>query len=307
MSPGPFDNGLMTAKTEATTEFVTLDDGRTAAVHEAPGGGDSVVLLFHPAPGAGLFDPDPKLTADHGVTLVEIDRPGYGGSQPLAADEWATVASAADDAVAVLDRRRYRSVGVVGWSAGGRIALALAARRPDLVERVAVVATPAPHDEVPWMPADIAAAVDALRGLPAKDVHAAMTQQLRDYVTMVVQNPEVGLEMLGRSDADGPVLGRPDAAERFIDLLRAAFAQGSIGLVSDMAGYTLQPWGFEPADVAAESLLMYGSADPIAGPDHGEWWQRQLPNAHLEVVSGAGHLLITPEWESVLSHLVPAR
>jgi pimeloyl-ACP methyl ester carboxylesterase len=300
----------MTAKTsmtkEATTEFLALGNGRTVAVHEKPGGGDGVVLMFHPAPGAGLFDPDPKVTAERGVTLVEIDRPGYGGSQPLAADEWATVASAADDAVAVLDRRGYRSVGVVGWSAGGRIALALAARRPDLVDRVAVVATPAPHEEVPWMPADIAAGVDALRGLPAKDVHAAMTQQLQEFVSVVAANPEMGLEMLGRSDADGPVLDRPGATERFTDLLRAAFAQGSTGLVSDMAGYTMQPWGFEPADVRAETLLLYGSADPITGPDHGQWWHRQLPNAHLEVVPGAGHLLITPRWERVLSHLVPA-
>lgn len=296
----------MSMPKEATTESVELENGRTVAVHERPGGGDDVVLMFHPAPGAGLFDPEPEVTASRGVTLVEIDRPGYGGSQPLAADEWATVASAADDAVAVLDRRGYKSVGVVGWSAGGRIALALAARRPDLVDRVAVVTTPAPHEEVPWMPADIAAAVDALRGLPAKDVHAAMTQQLQEFVSVVAANPEMGLEMLGRSDADASVLDRPGAAERFTDLLRAAFAQGSAGLVSDMAGYTMRPWGFEPADVRAETLLLYGSADPITGPDHGQWWHRQLPNAHLEVVSGAGHLLITPKWESVLSHLVPA-
>jgi pimeloyl-ACP methyl ester carboxylesterase len=301
----------MTAKMNltkaATTEFVALEDGRTVAVHQRPRGGDSVVLMFHPAPGAGLFDPDPEVTANRGVTLVEIDRPGYGDSDPLATDDWATVASAADDAVAVLAHRGYRSVGVAGWSAGGRIALAVAARRPDLVDRVAVVATPAPHEEVPWIPADIAAAVDALRGLPAKDVHAAMTQQLHEFVSMVAENPEVGLELLGRSDADSPVLDRPGAAERFTDLLRAAFAQGSTGLVSDMAGYTLRPWGFEPADVRAQTLLLYGSADPITGPAHGEWWHRQLPNAHLEIAPGAGHMLITPGWDKVLSHLVPAR
>lgn len=295
----------MTSKTSAdkhsTTELVALDQGRLVAVHHAPG--DGVVLLFHPAPGAGLFDPDPDVTAARNVALLEIDRPGYGASEPLAGDEWATVASAADDAAQVLDQRGYRSVGVAGWSAGGRIALALAARRPDLVDRVAVVATPASHEEVPWMPDDIAAAVDALRGLPAEDVHAAMTEQLQGFAAVVAENPEAGMEMLGVSDADGPALASPGAAERLAALLRTAFAQGTTGLVSDMAGYTLRPWGFDPADVRAETLLLYGSADPITGPAHGEWWRRQLPKAHLEVASDAGHLVITPEWRRVLVHL----
>ena len=288
-------------------ELIPVGSGHAVAVHEAPGDGDGVVVLFHPAPGAGLFDPDPGATAAGGVTLLEIDRPGYGASEPLADVEWATVDAAADDAAAILDQRGYRSVGVAGWSAGGRIALALAARRPDLVGRAAVVATPAPHEEVPWMPDDVAAAVDALRGLPANDVHAAMTEQLGGFAAPVAEHPEAGLEMLGTSGADDAAMALPGAAERLTGLLWAAFAQGTTGLVSDMAGYTLRPWGFEPASVAAETLLLYGSADPIAGPAHGEWWQKQLPNAHLEVVPDAGHLLVMPMWKGVLSHLTTER
>jgi pimeloyl-ACP methyl ester carboxylesterase len=301
----------MTTKTNiqkhSTTDVVALDDGRLVAVHEVPGHGDSVIVLFHPAPGAGPFDPNPKATAQSGVTLIEIDRPGYGDSEPMAGGHWATVAAAADDAAAVLDKRGYRSVGVAGWSAGGRIALALAARRPDLVRRVAVVATPAPHEQVRWMPDEIAAAVDALRGLPAEDVHAAMTEQLSGFAAAVAEYPEAGLEMLGMSKVDGNALDMPGARERLAALLSAAFRQGTTGLVSDMAGYTLQPWDFEPADVAAETLLLYGSADPIAGQHHGEWWQQKMPNAHLEVVPDAGHLLIMPMWSRVLSHLALAR
>ncbi len=276
------------------------------AVHEAPGDGDRVVVLFHPAPGAGLFDPDPEATATGRVTLLEIDRPGYGASEPLAGGDWATVDSAADEAAAILDERGYRSVGVAGWSAGGRIALALAARRSDLVDRVAVVATPAPHEEVPWIPVEVAAAVDALRDLPVDVVQAAMAEQLGGFAAAVAEHPEAGLEMLGASDADRAAMALPGAAERLAALLSAAFAQGTRGLVSDMAGYTLRPWGFEPADVAAETLLLYGSADPIAGPAHGEWWRGQLPNSHLEVVPDAGHLLVMPMWSRVLSHIGPS-
>jgi pimeloyl-ACP methyl ester carboxylesterase len=113
--------------------------------------------------------------------------------------------------------------------------------------------------------------------------------------------------MLGASDADGAVLATAGVAERLAGLLRAAFAQGTTGLVSDMAGYTLRPWGFEPANVVAETLLVYGSADPITGPAHGQWWQGQLRNAQLEIAPGAGHLVIVSMWERVLSHIAPTR
>jgi pimeloyl-ACP methyl ester carboxylesterase len=67
----------------------------------------------------------------------------------------------------------------------------------------------------------------------------------------------------------------------------------------------LQPWGFEPEAVRAETLLLYGTGDPVANPRHGRWWQSRLPSAQLEVVVGAGHLLIVPTWARVLSHLAP--
>jgi hypothetical protein len=69
----------------------------------------------------------------------------------------------------------------------------------------------------------------------------------------------------------------------------------------------LQPWGFEPEAVQAKTLLLYGSRDPLAGPQHGRWWYSRLPNASLEVVPGAGHLLVVPMWARALSHVSPDR
>ncbi|MDQ2996260.1 MAG: alpha/beta hydrolase, partial [Chloroflexota bacterium] len=105
--------------------------------------------------------------------------------------------------------------------------------------------------------------------------------------------------------ADDAALALPGARDRLADMLEAAFVQGSIGLASDIVGYCLQPWGFAPEAVQAKTLLLYGSKDPVAGSRHGAWWQKHLPNARLEVVPGAGHLLVLSMWARALSHLAP--
>lgn len=193
--------------------------------------------------------------------------------------------------------------GIAGWSAGGRVALALAARRPDLVDRVTVIGTPAPHEEVPWIPPEQQAQIDALRGRGPDDVHEIMGEQfgamLPDPIT-----PEIGFGFLGTSEADAAALAAPGARDRLTQMLSAAFAQGTVGMVQDIASYTLQPWGFDSAEVSAKTLLLYGGADPI-GSAHAAWWKTRLAHARIEMVPHSGHLLVIPMWKRVLSHLAP--
>jgi pimeloyl-ACP methyl ester carboxylesterase len=256
-----------------------------------------LVLVCHAAPGSADFDPDPTVTAAAGVRLVAPDRPGYGGSDP--AEGFATVDAAADDAAAVLER--LGPAGAVGWSGGGRVALALAARRPDLVGRVAVVATPAPDEEVPWVPDEHRAGIEALRGLPPDAAHAALAAALGSAAPPA----EVRLDLVGVSSADASTLELPGVRDRLLRMLDGAFAQGTAGVVADLAGYTLQPWGFSPADVRADVLLCYGAGDPLVPPQHGEWWRGRLPSARLDVLPDVGHLVVVPAWERVLEHLAP--
>jgi pimeloyl-ACP methyl ester carboxylesterase len=241
-----------------------------------------------------------------GVTLLSVDRPGYGGSEPVASGQWATVRSAADDLAAVLDALGVERAGVVGWSAGGRIALALAALRPDLVDRVVVAATPAPDDKVPWIAPEQRDAFSRLRELTPDEAHAELGARLRSLVPADPFSAE-SLWLLAAVTSDEPALRGAGVRHRLGEMLRAAFAQGAGGLAADIAGYCLQPWGFEPEAVHAKTLLLYGSHDPIAGPTHGRWWHAKLPNARLEVVPDAGHLLLIPSWRRALSHLAPGR
>jgi pimeloyl-ACP methyl ester carboxylesterase len=265
---------------------VELIDRRRVAVHTVAEGGRGTVVWCHGAPGAGNFDPDPAATGSRGVTLIGVDRPGYGGSEPVRAGEWCTVGRAADDLAEVLRRRGDGPVGVAGWSSGGRVALALAARHPGLVGRLAVVATPAPDEFVPWLAPGLRAQLGTLRKMAPEDAYGKLTV------------PGEGAQVM-RMLAEGGA----DAGERLAAMFDAAYAQGPIGMLADTAGALIMPWGFEPGQVRAETLLLYGGADPLVAPSHGEWWQMHLPDARYELVPAAGHLVIMSMWGRVLDHL----
>ncbi len=283
---------------------MTLPDGRRLAVHRLPGDGPTVVMC-HSAPGAGRFDPDPSATADRGVSVLSVDRPGYGGSDPMPSGRWASVDVAADDLAFVIEQLGPWPVGVAGWSAGGRVALALAARRPELVERVAVIATPAPHEAVPWISPEEEAGIAAMRGMSATEVHAAFEAQMAAIIPADASSDEA-LGLLGLDpEVDGRAVASNGVRAELSAMLEQAFAQGARGMAADVAGYTLRPWGFEPADVRASTLLLYGRNDALVGRRHAAWWKSALANARIEMIPRVGHLAVVPAWDRVLSHLVP--
>lgn len=280
-------------------------DGRTVAVHVLASGstGSRTVVLAHAAPGAGTLDPDPAETTSRDVTLVAVDRPGYGWSDPVPAGSWSTVDGAADDVAAALDHLGVeRPVGAVGWSAGGRVAAALAARHPARVDRLAIVATPAPHEDVPWIPDDQAAGLEAMRPLPADDVHGALSGVLGG---LAGGGTDDLLPLVGAGPADDDVLADAAARARVVSMLADSLRQGAVGMAQDVAGFGLRPWGFDPADVTARPLLVYGAADPVVGTAHARWWKDALPAARIEMSPRVGHLVLLPQWGRVLSHLAP--
>lgn len=274
-----------------------------------------VVIFCHAAPGSSEFDPDPTASVGANVHILAFDRPGYGSSDPLPAGEWPSVFGAADDiaeylrssesAAHTLGQHELDSVGVVGWSAGGRVALALAARHSDLVDRVAVVGTPAPNDEVQWIDPELSKMSERLAMLPPDAAVAELTQLLAAQVPPVADpsDPEAHapLSTLGATDADAGILEYPGAIQRLDGMLRDAFRQGTVGLAADILAYTARPWGFDLSAVEAKTLLLYGEADDVAGRAHARWYRKHLPDARLEMVPGVGHLLIIPTWERVLA------
>jgi pimeloyl-ACP methyl ester carboxylesterase len=82
----------------------------------------------------------------------------------------------------------------------------------------------------------------------------------------------------------------------------AAMKGGPGGLVDDDLAYTM-PWGFDPAEVAAPTLLLHGGQDRIAPAAHAEWLAARLPRAELRLSSGDGHISILNHARAALDWL----
>ena len=277
-----------------------------------------VVVFCHPAPGSSVFDPDPDASANRGVHIVSLDRPGYGSSDPWPAGTWPSIVGAADDiAEYIRELKRTESpigvnrpptIGIAGWSAGGRVALAFAARHPELVDRVAVVATPAPNEDVQWIPPAMQQQSDELARLTPDDARSRMSGMLQgqaDVVRAADLEAGVPLDLLGAGPVDAGALALAGLEDRLGRMLKDAFRQGPGGVADDILSYTARPWGFDPGAVRAKTLIIGGQADPIAGHAHAAWYQRAVPDSRMEMVPGAGHLVIAQAWSRVLSFLAP--
>lgn len=281
----------------APTHLVDLPDGRVLALDEHGDPGGPPVVLLPSAPGSRRFDPDPAATAASGCRLLVVDRPGYGRSSPPAPGVAPTVADLADDVVAALRALGTGPAGVVGWSAGGRVALALAARHPALVRAVALVGTPAPHDEVPWLTAERAATLGDLRADPV-----AGLAFLAEVFGVGPEGDERATDALAVCSADADLLAAdPALTARLEAMLEEAARQGGTGSAVDVVAGEGQPYGYDPATVIAPLTVFCGTADPLAGPAAGRWFAATVGHGEVVEVAGTGHLLVVPEWPRILA------
>jgi pimeloyl-ACP methyl ester carboxylesterase len=116
---------------------VDLRGGGVVAWREWGDRGNPPIVFLHGTPGSRLLIPDPTL--DHRV--ITFDRPGYGLSTPLRIPSLSGVAETVSRIGDALSLKRFA---VVGFSGGGRFALACGALLPDRVTRVAVTALLSP-------------------------------------------------------------------------------------------------------------------------------------------------------------------
>ncbi|AGL17821.1 alpha/beta fold hydrolase [Actinoplanes sp. N902-109] len=151
--------------------------------HDVSGSGSPVLLLHSTVCDRRMWDPQIAALVAAGHRVVRCDLHGYGDS-PVPATSW----SDAEDVLGLLDELGVDRFALVGASGGGRVGLAIAARVPQRVTKLVLLAT-ALHGHVPGAQlSSYGAQEDEL--LAAGDVTAATELNVRTWL-----GPDAGPEV----------------------------------------------------------------------------------------------------------------
>ncbi|WP_182526707.1 alpha/beta fold hydrolase [Nocardioides dongkuii] len=219
-------------------------------------------------------------------TTYPPGEPGYTGADLRA------------DAVALLDALGVASAHLVGMSMGGAVAQGIAVEHPGLVTTLTLVSTTPALEGAP-------------SGLPP------MTPEMAESLRALGRRPAPDW-------ADGPaVVDRLVAEQRAF--MRAGFEEGRVRAVArrvvarsadlaSMGNHALLEPGPDPhgtlLDLAAPTLVVHGTADPLFPLGHGRALARAVRHGSLLALAGVGHEPPPPStWDvvvpAVLQHTSP--
>jgi pimeloyl-ACP methyl ester carboxylesterase len=101
---------------------------------------------------------------------------------------------------------------------------------------------------------------------------------------------------------DQAVMARPQVRASLMDSYARAFAQGTRGQVHDW-GVIAAPWGFRPQQVTTEVHLWQGDQDDRVPPHHAQYLASAIPDSHLTILPGEGHMIAFTRIEQALGQL----
>ena len=225
------------------------------------------VILIHGF-GASLHTWEPwaqVLEADHRV--IRFDLPGSGLSAPDPTGDY-TDARSLQLLIALMDRLGIAHASVVGHSIGGRIAWTFAARHPERVDRLVLVAPDGfaspgfTYGQAPEVPVSV---------------------QLMRYVL-----PKPLLRMSLEPAYGDPAFLSRELTTRYHDLMLAPGSRGA--LIARMTQTTLVDPLPLLRSIGAPTLLLWGEADAMIPVANAADYLKAIPNATLVTLLGVGHL-----------------
>jgi pimeloyl-ACP methyl ester carboxylesterase len=203
--------------------------------------------------------------------LVAVDLPGHGHSDDAAESTTLRPRAFADEIAAVIDQLAPEARLVVGMSLGGLTAIAVAARHPHLVRKLAVI------DVTPGV--DRTKASDIVSFLAGPESFASFEEILERTIRFNPTRSESSLRRGVLHNAvqrgDGRWVWRHQRSSRPVYDTETSLDFG--GLWNDLAAVT-----------APVLLVTGGSSSVVDNADRATFRQHQ-PDARIEQVDGAGH------------------
>ncbi len=231
---------------------------------EHPGRGTPLLLINGLGATGDLFDPLRRHLDDR--ETIAFDAPGVGGSPagPLPRP-MCELARLVDRLVVRLGHER---VDVLGLSWGGALAQELAIRHPARVRRLILAATLPGWGGVFGRPGPLSVLLSPARYYSP------------DYLRRIAPT------LYGGGIAD-----RPDLLDSHV-VVRTRRRPSIRGYAHQLLA--VQTWTSLPnlRRIAAPTLVLAGDDDPIVPPANGRILARAIPDAHLHLVEGGGHLFL---------------
>ena len=245
-------------------------NGGVALAYDVRGQGPPLVLIQGLGVGRWGWEPVADRLARR-FQVITIDNRGIGASDSPPGPYSARVM--AEDVLAVLDSAGVASASVVGTSLGGMVAQELALAHPGRVDRLVLVAT-----------------------IPGGRLTAAMPLRT---AYLLIWGPLMANEVRLRGFVNhtlGPqtVRRRAEVVERLLARKRAHPQSQQAWRAQAAAGVLFDPRGRQRR-ITQPTLIVQGTADQVVNPANGEVLAGLIPDARLEYVDGAGHLLYWDE------------
>lgn len=260
---------METRQSEATDRAVVVN-GRRLYTQRRPGSTRPPLLLIHGI-GGSLESWQPLLDQMPGRDVVMVDSPGAGRSAvPMLPIRMPAIADRIAGAVRALG---VEQADVLGYSLGGLVAQEVARRHPALASRLILAATIMGIPAIPGGPKVQLALLSTRRH---RDRAAAARDILRLAGGRTARDPAVLAAILSSRDAHPP------------SWLGYRYQQLAV------IGWSSYLW---LPRLRVPTLVLHGEQDPVVPVVNARMLARRIPDAQLEVVPGAGHMLLFDEPE----------
>jgi 3-oxoadipate enol-lactonase len=212
--------------------------------------------------------PASVLPVNRAFETLSYDQRGLGRTSKPETDY--TMADYADDAAALIRSMGWERCHVLGTSFGGMVALELAVRHPDVIDRLALCCT-SPGGAAPSYP------LHELQALEPGDAFATRMRLL---------------DRRWDPDADEPIPGLGSYYDQMVEAGSVApDAEQALGLRRQLAARADHDVVAELPSITAPTLVCAGRYDGIAPVENSELLASRIPGARLEIFEG-GHLFM---------------